>query len=101
MAFSGNFVRQFQYSLLTTRTESTDWQQGVTLLQTALEQALHHGFSMAELDRGKKEIRAMLDKEVQTADARDSRELAMELIRNLNDNEVTLSPVQKGIFSPL
>ncbi len=102
MAFSGNFVRQFQYSLLTTRTESTDWQQGVTLLQTALEQALHHGFSMAELDRGKKEIRAMLDKEVQTADARDSRELAMELIRNLNDNEVSLSPVQKrDIFAPL
>ncbi len=102
MAFSGNFIPQFNYSLLTTRTEARDWEKGLNELQTALEQSLRHGFTASELERGKKEVKAMLEKEVQTADARDSRDLAMELIRNLNDNEVSLSPVQKrDIFAPV
>ena len=102
MAFSGNFTPQFRYSLISTRTEAANWHKGLSLLQNVLEQGIRHGFSEAELERGKKEIEAMLEKEVQTADARDSRELAMELIRNLNDREVSLSPVQKqDIFLPL
>lgn len=102
MAYSGSFVRQYRYSLLSTRTEAGTWDKGLQLLYTTLEQALRHGFSEAELERGKKEVRAMLEKEAQTAEARDSRELAMELIRNLNDNEVSLSPAQKkDIFIPL
>ena len=102
MAFSGNFIRQFNYNLLTTRTESKDWKEGLHLLQKILEQSLRYGFTQAELERGKKEVRAMLEKEAQTADARDSRNLALELIRNLNDHEVSLSPAQKNdIFLPL
>lgn len=102
MAYSGPFARQYRYSLLSTRTEADTWDRGLQLLYTTLEQALRHGFSEAELERGRKEVRAMLEKEAQTADARDSRELAMELIRNLNDNEVSLSPAQKkDLFIPL
>ena len=102
MAFSGNFIPQFRYSLLSTRTEAANWQKGLSLLQTVLEQGIRHGFSEAELERGKKEIEALLIKEAQTAGARDSRDLAMELIRNLNDREVSLSPTQKqDIFLPL
>ncbi len=102
MAYSGTFVRQYRYSLLSTHTEAANWAKGLESLHTALEQALLYGFSEEELERGKKEVRAMLEKEAQTAAARDSRELAMELIRNLNDNEVSLSPAQKkDIFIPL
>ena len=102
MAFAGNFIRQFSYNLLTTRTEAADWQEGLSLLHRVLEQSLRFGFTNAELERGKKEVRAMLEKEARTASARDSRSLAMELIRSMNDREVPLSPRQKyELFLPL
>lgn len=102
MAFSGNFIRQFSYNLLTTRTETADWKEGLHQLQRVLEQSLRYGFTLAELERGKKEVRAMLEKEMRTADARDSRKLAMELIRSINGQEISLSPKQKhDLFVPL
>ena len=102
MAYSGTMARQFDYSLLSTRTEAKNWQQGMQLLYTTLAQVKRDGFTQAELERGKKEIQAILEKDVQTANARDSRSIAEQLIRNINDNEVTMSPQQaKDLFLPL
>jgi zinc protease len=92
---SGIFLRRFGYATLVARTETGKWRQGLTLLQASLAQALKDGFSEAELARGKREVGALLEKAAQTAPSRDSKQLAEEIIRKLNDQEVILSPAQE------
>jgi zinc protease len=94
-AMAGIFVQRIGYATLATRTEPGKWQQGLTLLQTTLAQALQNGFSEGELRRAKREIAAYLEKAVQTASSRDSGEIAGQIIRKLNSNEVILSPTQE------
>lgn len=100
-AHAGFFVQRYGYATLTARVESKKWKEGVTLLQTTLGQALKDGFSETELARGKREVFALLEKAVQTAPSRDSRHLAEEIIRKLNDHEVILSPAQEmALYGP-
>ena len=89
------FLGRFGYATLTSRIETGKWRQGLKLLQASLAQALKDGFSEVELARGKREVAALLEKAVQTAPSRDSRALAEEIIRKLNDQEVILSPAQE------
>ena len=98
----GLFLRQFSYAGLTARVEPGTWREGLEMLQTALAQALRDGFTAAELDRVKGELRASLDKAVQTAASRDSGRIARDLIHKLNSNEVPLSPAQEmALYGPL
>ncbi|ADW18637.1 peptidase M16 domain protein [Desulfobulbus propionicus DSM 2032] len=100
-AHAGIFLRRFGFATLAARTEVGRWQEGLSLLQTTLAQALQDGFTEAELARGKREVMALLEKAVQTAPTRDSRELAEEIIRKLNDHEVILSPAQEmALYGP-
>lgn len=94
-AQAGFFLRQYGYASLTARTETGNWREALTVLQATLSQALTDGFSEAELARGKREVSALLEKAVQTAPSRDSRQLAEEIIRKLNDQEVIMSPAQE------
>ena len=99
---SGIFLQRVGYATLTARTETHRWQEGLTLLQTTLAQALQDGFTETELDRGKQQVAAFLEKEVQTAPSRDSRKIAGEIIRKLNSNEVVLSPAQEmALYRPV
>lgn len=101
-ARSSIFLQRIGYASLGARVESDRWQEGLSLLQVTLAQALRHGFTAAELDRGKREVTAMLDKAVQTAASRDSRELAATLVSKLNNNEVVLSPAQeRALYGPI
>lgn len=98
----GVFLRRYAFATLTGRAISGQWQEGLQLLQTTLAQALHDGFTDEELVRGKREVHALLEKAVQTASTRDSRELAEDIIRKLNDQEVILAPDQeKALYGPL
>ena len=94
-ALAGYFLGRFGYATLTSRIETGKWRQGLKLLQASLVQVLKDGFSEVELARGKREVFALLEKAVQTAPSRDSRALAEEIIRKLNDQEVILSPAQE------
>jgi zinc protease len=100
-AHAGIFLRQFGYATLTARTGTDTWRQALTLLQATLAQALEDGFSEAELERGKRQVSALLEKAVQTAPSRDSKRLAEEIIRKLNDQEVFMSPDQEmALYGP-
>ena len=101
-ALSGAFLKQYEYAALNARTDAAHWRQGLALLQTALAQALQYGFTPQELQRIKKEVTALLQKQVQTAGSRDSREIAGSIIRKLNDGEVYLSPEQEmAMYLPM
>jgi len=94
-AQTGIFFQRAGYATLAARTETGRWQEGLTLLQATLAQALQDGFTETELIRGKQEVAAFLEKEAQTAPTRDSRKIAEDIIRKLNSNEVVLSPAQE------
>jgi len=99
---SGVFLGRFGYVTVTTTIEGQKWQQSLELLNRTLRQALEYGFTDRELDRVKKEIRAELEKQVQTAGSRDSRKLADDIIRKINGNEVVLSPEQElELYGPV
>lgn len=101
-AQAGFFVRRFGYAILTARTDADQWRHGLATLQTTLAQALKDGFGEAELVRAKKQVAALLEKAVQTAATRDSRELAETIIRKLNDDEVVQSPAQETeLYAPM
>lgn len=101
-AHAGIFLQRYGYATLTGRAVAGKWEEGMHLLQTTLAQALRDGFTEHELIRGKREVRALLEKAVRTAATRDSREMAEEIIRKLNDQEVILSPAQEmTLYGPI
>ena len=101
-AHAGIFLRQYGYATLAARSETGKWREALNLLQGTLSQALKDGFSEAELVRGKREVRALLEKAVQTAPSRDSRQLAEEIVRKLGDREVVMSPAQEmAVYGPI
>lgn len=101
-AQAGIFLQRVGYATLAARTVNGRWQEGVTLLQTTLAQALQNGFTETELIRGKQEVAAFLEKEAQTAPTRDSRKIAEDIIHKLNSNEVILSPAQElTLYQPV
>ena len=100
--YSGTFLERFGYATLTGTAEAGKWEEALALLNTTLRQALESGFTRRELERVRKEILAELEKQVQTAGSRDSRELAGQIIEKLNSNEVILSPRQDlALFGPV
>ncbi len=100
--YTGIFQQHVGYSTISVRGEGAKWQQGLSLLEMTLRQALAFGFSEHEFVRVKKEVAAYLEKQVQTASTRDSRTLAASIIRKLNNNEVILSPRQEmDLYLPL
>jgi zinc protease len=102
MAHAGVFLQHYGFATLSGRAVDGQWQQGLHLLQTTLGQALRDGFTENELERGKREARALLAKAAQTAATRDSRELGQSIIRTLNDGEVILSPAQEmALYGPV
>jgi zinc protease len=99
---AGFFLQRYGFATLTGRAVDGKWEEGLQLLQTTLAQALQDGFSENELARGKREVQALLEKAVQTAATKDSSELAGEIIRKLNDQEVILSPAQeRALYGPI
>ena len=100
--YSGKVVKRIGYVAIDAQAPAGEWQQTLNLLDTTLRQALTHGFSEAELERVKKEIVTMLNKEVQVADSRNSSKVAAELIATLNKNEVYMSPAQElALYGPI
>jgi len=100
--YNGIFLNHVEYASLSADTESDGWEQAMILLHKTLRQALEGGFFPSELAQAKKEIIGDLDKNVQTANSRNTRELAQQIIYKLNNDEVILSPLQEqNLYTPM
>ncbi|PID71774.1 MAG: hypothetical protein CSB34_05735 [Desulfobulbus propionicus] len=101
--YAGNFMNAFGYATVTAAVEKSDqWQLGLATLQAVVDQALAEGFAPTEFERVKKELTAYLLKQQQTAATRSSKDIAGEIIRKLNSNEVYLSPDQEAaLYLPM
>ena len=93
--YTGRFLEQYKYSSIASQSSAKNWRPALRLLDQTLRQALTWGFTLDELQRAKKELVTALTKQARGADGRKSSELANELIRDLNNNTVFMSPAQE------
>ncbi|MFO7962751.1 MAG: insulinase family protein [Desulfobacterales bacterium] len=91
---TGTFLKQVEYAEISTQCSPDNWEKALSSLEQALRRALVYGFTRAECERAKKEMLADLEQNVKTADTRDSRNLARQILSSINQNRVMMSPLQ-------
>jgi zinc protease len=99
---SGDMFDKIGYASISAQARPGKWRESLKILEHSLRQALLYGFTEDELRRTKKEIAAQLEEAVLTASSKDSKEIANDIIRHLNDNRVLMSAAQeKDLYMPL
>lgn len=91
-AGSGQYLRAVRYAVVTAETGAEGWEKTLTTLEQELRRALKYGFTEAEADRVRKDYLAELDQAAAEAGTRESGRLAMQIIHNLNNDRVFMSP---------
>lgn len=101
-SYYGTFLDRIAYGGLSAKCDPLKWQESLAILENSLRQALEFGFTEDELQRVKKELLADLESAALTANSRNSKKLASDIIRAINMNRVLLSPAQeKQLFGPV
>jgi zinc protease len=99
---SGIFLGRIGYGVISAKSDPGKWQSALGAIEQVLRQALEYGFTAQELERVQKEMLSELDSAVLTVATRDSQEVATQIIRNINNNKVVMSPQQeKDVLTPL
>jgi len=93
---SGYYLRQIKYAQIEADCKPEAWRQALTEIEQQLRKALTYGFLPIELQRAKNDFRAQMQKAVQEARTRDSKEVAREIMGDLDDWRVFQSPRQRA-----
>ncbi len=92
---------RYQQAALVAQSGGDGWQEALKSLNRILKQALQYGFTDEETEMVKKELISHLQRAVQTAETRNSLDLARSIINTINNNRVIQSPAQeKTLYSP-
>lgn len=91
---SNIFLNRFFYAEISAKSGSENWESSLSIMEQELRKALKYGFTNAELERVKQDYTARLEKAVQRAPTRESRQLARQIIRTINSDRVFMSPEQ-------
>ena len=98
---SGVYLNQIRYAMITAEGEPESWEALLAFLEQTLRKALAYGFTEPELNRVKRDYLSELDQAVRKKDTRESKSLARTLIRQVNENRVTVSPeYEKTMLEP-
>jgi len=95
---SGTSFYQVEFSEISAETSPENWEKSLSLLEKTLRKSLKHGFTKSELEIVKKDFLSILDNTVKKMPTRNSRMLARSIIKDLNNERVTMSPEQKRNF---
>ncbi|WP_435547766.1 M16 family metallopeptidase [Desulfobacterium sp. N47] len=95
---SGSFLNQIQYAGISADCSPENWEKSLSAIEQTLRGALENGFTQFELKRVKKDFMAMLSNAVKQESTRDSRVLANDIIKDLNNYRVFQSPLQEEQF---
>lgn len=91
---SNIFLNRYFYAEISATSGSENWESSLSIIEQELRKALTYGFTNAELERVKQDYTARLEKAVQRAPTRESRDLARQIIRTINSDRVFMSPEQ-------
>ena len=99
---AGIYLHQIASADITAESRPDNWKKTLSRIEQTLRKALTYGFTNSELERVKKDFLSELDNAVKETSTRKSEILARQIISNLNDDRVFLSPRQKKeLFSQL
>jgi zinc protease len=92
---SGIYLNYVKTAEINAECPPEKWEQTLSAIEQVLRRAVNHGFTDYEIDLARREFSAELEKAVKTAPTRESRHLARQIIRSLNNMEVFQSPQQR------
>lgn len=92
---SGIYLNYVRTAEINAECPPEKWEQTLSAIEQVLRRAVTHGFTDYEIDLARREFSAELEKAVKTAPTRESRHLARQIIRSLNNIEVFQSPQQR------
>lgn len=92
---SETFLRHLKTAMISAEGNPQDWDKMLSSIEQTLRSALDFGFTPTELARVKKSVLAEYDDAVNTANTRDSRRLAMQILSSLSEDRVFQSPQQR------
>ena len=69
-----------------------DWKAALSVAEQELRRALTYGFTAAELEEQKKNLRSTFEQQVKSASTRESSELANDLVEHLSSFDVFTTP---------
>jgi len=95
---SGASFCQVEFSEISAETSPENWEKSLSLLEKTLRKSLKYGFTKSELEIVKKDFLSMLDNAVKKMPTRNSRMLASIVIKDINNEKVTMSPEQRRNF---
>lgn len=99
---SGYYLQEIRFAEISADTRPENWRKAVGVLEKELRKALRYGFDEAELARVKKEILALLRRNVDESKTRDSNALARSIMAAMNSERVFQSPQQRlALLAPL
>ena len=99
---SGIIERRIGYGSLSATTDGSSWKETLASLHSVLERARLYGFTDFEVKRAKNEISGELKENVQTKSSRHSRSIAENIVDDLTEDDVYLSPDQEQkLYAPM
>lgn len=100
-SFSFPFLKKVMWSHLSAETAPENWDKTLETVLIELKKISLYGFKKSEVQRVKNEILKMLEKKAESADTRDTKSLAAQMIKNAMNGDTIVSPEdEKKIFSP-
>ncbi len=95
---SGIFLNYIRYAYISADCNPENWGKSLSAIEQTLRSAFENGFTQPEFERVKKDFAAMLSNAVKQLSTRDSKMLANEIVKDLNNNNVFQSPLQEELF---
>ena len=94
----GRFLHEVQYGYISADCEPENWQAALTQIEHVLRQALDYGFDEVEIDRARRDFTAEIERRVDQAVTRESKNLARAIIHAISSDRVFQSPQQEQTF---
>ncbi len=93
-AYAQTFLDHVQFGSIYVTCEPDKWREALAVAEQEIRRALEHGFTNAEFAEVMANIRTVYEQDVRSAETRQSRPLADDLVQSLSDGYVFTSPQQ-------
>ncbi len=100
-AYSGSFLHNISLSAINAECDPDNWPECLQQIENVLRQAIEFGFTQKELDRVKADSISSLERELNQAQTRKTRDLSRQILATINTKGLFLSEKQrKNLLKP-
>ncbi|MCP4673866.1 MAG: insulinase family protein [Desulfobacula sp.] len=100
-AYSGSFLHNISLSAINAECDPDSWPECLQQIENVLRQAIKFGFTKKELDRVKADSISLLERQLNQAQTRKTRDLSRQILATINKKGLFLSEKQrKNLLKP-